>query len=110
MMTSDQIAEYQRLIIEITAIEKEIESYFNILTRNELVQYDRTSDFGERGVNLVLPFDHINPMAFSNERIEKIKQDLVTYRNLRIRQRKFELDIDALKTIRRSNKNGMQII
>lgn len=107
-MTAQEIAEYQKILLDVRAIEKKLQDYFVILSQSESVQYDRCSDFGERGVSIFIPYDNINLSAFREDRVNQIKSDLAAFRELRNKQRKLELLVDAQKNTNRINNLGTQ--
>jgi len=100
----ENIAEYQNIRIELNGIEKEIENLFRMLEKKQRIDFDRCSDYGERGFVLHLFFDQINIQALKEENIEKLKILLIKYDNLRTLQSRAEEKMNIDKSIEKSNK------
>ena len=107
-MTAQEIAEYQKILLDVREIEKKIQDYFVVLSQNESIQYDRCSDFGERGISIFIPFDNVNLSAFRTDQVEKIKSDLAIFHDLRNKQRRLELLVHSQKSTNAINKLGTQ--
>lgn len=103
MMDTTEISQYQRILMEIKEAEKKLQDFFILMARNQSIQYDRCSDYGERGVSLFIPFDALNGEAFALDKIEELKRNLSSYKLLRDKQRKLELKVDSLRSINRIN-------
>jgi hypothetical protein len=97
MDLKDKLAEYQSIVIEERKIERELESFFRLLGTRESSQYARCADYGQRAVQVLIPYDEINLNFFTVENVEKIRNEIVKYRGLRDIQKILETDISSQK-------------
>lgn len=104
-MNVEDIAEYQKVRIDISKIEHELEDMFLSIGRSEDITVDRCHDFGQRGMTLTISFDEVNIQAFNEENVKKLLGKLIEHKSLRKMQRQLErkVEIDRTKSFAQEN-------
>lgn len=110
MSLSEKLASYHATVIEVHAIEKQIQDFFNLLANRDSLKFDRGADYGERQIEIVIPFDEINLSLLTPESIEKINKIIVLHRTLRKKQRLLESEVSEKNAIEDSIKNQIGIL
>ena len=109
-MLTEKLANYHSTVIQVKQIENKIQDFFNLLATRENPRFDLCSDYGERAIQILIPFDEIN-MGFLNE--DKIKEitDLVSkHRDLRKNQKKLESEVNEFRTVEDNIKTNIGIL
>lgn len=96
---TQKLAEYNALIIEEKKIEKVLEEFFLTMAIRDNPRYDRCADYGERVIQIVIPFDEINLNIFSVEKIEEARKRITEYREMRKKQKILENEIHQHEVI-----------
>lgn len=106
-MLNKKLSEYQAAVIEVNQIEKQIQEFFKFLSIRDNPRFDRCSDYGERSVQITLPFDEINMSYLTEEKIKEIKIIITKHRELRSLQKKLEREVNEFNAVENNIKNNM---
>jgi len=96
---NEKMVEYQSAAMKVNKLESLINDFFVSLSKREDVKIDRCSDYGERSINIIIPFDEINLNLIDKEKFEKIREVIKEHRKLRNMQKKIEREINELNSI-----------
>jgi hypothetical protein len=109
-MLKNKLNEYHATIIEVRNLEKNIQSFFTTLAYRDDPKFDRCADYGERLVEIVVPFDEINLSSLTLEKVEQIKNIILKYRKLRNEQKKLEVEVSKYFSIQNNIKDNMETL
>lgn len=109
-MLSEKLSKYHSVIIEIKKIEKKIKDFFQLMATREDPKFSRCADYGERFVEIIIPFDEINLSLLTKEKITMIEKVIKNYRELRDLQKKLEVEIEKTAAIEYSIKNDINFL
>lgn len=107
---TNKLSEYRATIIEERKIEKELDQFFQLLAIRDNPRYDRCSDYGERVIQIIIPFDEINMNLFTIKSIDVVKKKIVEYRELRNKQKKLENEIHQMESVQKILKQDVGAI
>lgn len=91
---------------EILLIENELQRLLMQISRRKKIDFERTSDYGQRGFVMQITFDEINTEAFDN--VDKIKELWKRFVELRKIQKQTESQFNVDNAIERQIKEGLR--
>ena len=93
-MSTNTIAKFQKIKIDVRSLEKQIEGKFKLFEKNQTIELEMTHDYGRRMFSLILFFDEINLTAFSDKSLNELRSLVSQYKMLRKSQAKIESQLN----------------
>lgn len=109
-MLNEKLSEYQAVVIQVNQLEKEIKDFFNLLAIRDNPRFERGADYGQRCVEIIIPFDEINLSLLTIEKVNKIKKIISQHRELRKIQSVLENEVNKFNAINNNIKNSLGIL